>query len=239
MPWGGNDAVMGSAGLGAGRSPAGQSPVSADEGFIPSFDRPAPAGGGGQAVEGAAAGPARSAAGDDGDWLTLSPASNAAAAGSGISTPWQPAKSAGGGAAMAPRGGSGVGGQATRPARGQVTPFRVPAPQQAAGGGGAGSSAALLAALGGSAQQSGAPAAPLPFAPTPPRRAAPRRAGPDASRSTGRQRRLGAHRFRRRRPVRRRLTARPEWGRSCPALIPVLRSIRTGRQRRRHAFPGR
>ena len=43
---GGNDAVMGSAGLGAGRSPAGQGPVSADEDFIPSFDRPAPAGGG-------------------------------------------------------------------------------------------------------------------------------------------------------------------------------------------------
>ena len=94
---------------------------------------PRPAGGGGAApVQDAATRPAP--AGDDDDWLTLSPAADPSATQSGISTPWQPAKTAGGGAAMAPRGGSGNGAQAATIAlvRGQVTPFRVPAPSRPA-----------------------------------------------------------------------------------------------------------
>ena len=148
--------MIGSAALVRGRGA-----VQSDDGVVAPFDRPAPAGGGGQAVEGAATGPARSAAGDDGDWLTLSPVPEPATEESGLSTPWKPAKSAGGGAAMAPRGGSGTG-AAIAPVRGQVTPFRVPAPQQAAGGGGAGSSAALTGGagrIGPAGRRAGGPAA--------------------------------------------------------------------------------
>src|SRR5579885_1426057 len=93
---------------------------------------PMPAGGGGAPADQAAAAAARAnAAHDDGDWLTLSPASDASATGSGLSTPWHPAARAGGGQALPPRGGSGNGAQDATIAlvRGQITPLRLPAPQ--------------------------------------------------------------------------------------------------------------
>ncbi len=106
------------------------------------------------------------------DWLDLSPSSSADSAQSGISTPWQPAQPKGGGAAMAPRGGSGNGAQAATIAlvRGQVAALHVPAPQQAgsAAAGGAASAALLAAVASASGQQSFAPlrSSPLPVART-------------------------------------------------------------------------
>ncbi len=103
------------------------------------------------------------AADPDGDWLVLSPVTDPTSTESGISSPWQPAKTAGGGAALPPRGGSGNGAQAstTGLVRGRVTPFRVPAHPSAgaAAGGGAAGSAALLAAVA-SAESQGLPSAP-------------------------------------------------------------------------------
>jgi hypothetical protein len=65
------------------------------------------------------------------DWLTLSaPSYPASSDRAGISSPWHPAARAGGGAAMAPRGGSGNGALPATSAlvRGQTAPLRVPPP---------------------------------------------------------------------------------------------------------------
>ncbi len=66
----------------------------------------------------------------------------------GISSPWHPAKGAGGGAALPPRGGSSASGPARPSSRGAITPLRLPASTPAASNTG-GSSAALLAAAAG------------------------------------------------------------------------------------------
>ncbi len=100
------------------------------------------------------------------NWLDLSPAANADSTPSGISTPWHPAVAHGGGAALPPRGGSGNGAQAAVIAgvRGQVSPFRVPAPQNGgsgSGAAGAAGSAALLAAVAGASGQQPIAAAPI------------------------------------------------------------------------------
>ena len=83
------------------------------------------------------------------DWLNLNtaPAANASDA-HGISSPWQPAKAPGGGAALPPRGGSSASGPARASTRGAITPLRLPASTPAASNAG-GSSAALLAAVAG------------------------------------------------------------------------------------------
>jgi hypothetical protein len=88
------------------------------------------AGGSSIGQPGAANSATRPASSDDGDWLTLNPTSNEADASSGMSTPWQPSARMGGGAAMAPRGGSGNGALPVTQAlvKGQVAPLRVPPP---------------------------------------------------------------------------------------------------------------
>ena len=74
-----------------------------------------PAGGGSAVADFVVSPTLRAVAADDpGDWLTLTPLSGSspAAAPSGLTAPWKPAQPIGGGAAMAPRGGSGGGAQA-------------------------------------------------------------------------------------------------------------------------------
>jgi YD repeat-containing protein len=123
----------------------------------------APAGGGSSAVQAAAA-PA--AAAQSSDWLTLSdPAAASSAEPQGISTPWHPVARAGGGAAMAPRGGSGNGALPVTLAlvRGQIAPLHVPQPALAPSTpGGGGASAALLAALANASQGNGGSGMPGP-----------------------------------------------------------------------------
>ena len=74
----------------------------------------------------------------DGDWLTLSPASDSPLdRPSGLDESWRPAKplgGGGGGAAMSGRGGSGIGAQAATLAaiRGQISPLRLPSVATAA-----------------------------------------------------------------------------------------------------------
>ncbi len=117
------------------------------------YHKPAPAAGGSAGSQGNAASAARPAPTDGGDWLTLGAApSQSDSSDQGISSPWHPAARAGGGAAMAPRGGSGNGVLPVTLAlvRGQVGPLHVPArlpsaPASASGG----ASAALLAAVAG------------------------------------------------------------------------------------------
>ena len=101
--------------------------------FIPieigsAIGQPAPAEGGGAAMQdGASQAPgAKTHAG--GDWLTLTPAAAADSSQPGISAPWHPVNALGGGAALPPRGGSGNGAQAVTAAlvRGQITPLRLP-----------------------------------------------------------------------------------------------------------------
>jgi hypothetical protein len=83
------------------------------------------------------------------DWLTLNatPEANASDA-HGISTPWKPAARPGGGAAMAPRGGTSAARGIPPAARGAITPLRLPGSTPAASSAG-GASAALLAAVAG------------------------------------------------------------------------------------------
>ncbi len=117
------------------------------------YHKPAPAAGGSAGSQSNAASPASPAPTDAGDWLTLGAApSQSDSSDQGISSPWHPAARAGGGAAMAPRGGSGNGMLPVTLAlvRGQVAPLHVPArlpsaPASASGG----ASAALLAAVAG------------------------------------------------------------------------------------------
>ena len=82
-----------------------------------------------------------------GDWLSLSDAASDPTE-SALADEWQPAKPPGGGAAMAPRGGSG----ALATGRGSIQPLRVPPPTQNAGSASpaasAAASSALLSALG-------------------------------------------------------------------------------------------
>jgi hypothetical protein len=142
-----------------GRAAPGSAAMSVAIGLRPG--RP-PAGGGASGELAAADRPTRSS--EVGDWLTLSaPAQPAPSDQTGISSPWKPATRAGGGAAMAPRGGSGNG---VLPAtlalvRGQIAPLHVPQPGLAPSTpGGGGASAALLAALAGSSQGNGNSSAP-------------------------------------------------------------------------------
>ena len=105
---------------------------------------------GGSAPNAPAASPAPKAPASS-DWLTVDALPEPASSDpGGISSPWHPVARAGGGAAMAPRGGSGNGALPVTLAlvRGQVAPVRLPAPPSSspAGGGGA-SSGALLAAV--------------------------------------------------------------------------------------------
>ena len=79
--------------------------------------------------------------------MSNTPAESAADPG-GISTPWQPAKRPGGGAAMAPRGGTSAARGMPAAARGAITPLRLPGATPAASSAG-GASAALLAAVAG------------------------------------------------------------------------------------------
>jgi hypothetical protein len=98
------------------------------------------------------------------DWLTVDALTEPASSDpGGISSPWHPVTRAGGGAAMAPRGGSGNGALPVTLAlvHGQVAPLHLPAPQQsspsAAGGS---SSGALLAAVASSMNAGGTNPAP-------------------------------------------------------------------------------
>ncbi len=107
-----------------------------------------------------------------GDWLNLSAAASDSTE-SPIADERQPAKPPGGGAAMAPRGGSG----ALATGRGSIQPLRVPPPTQNAGSASpaasAAASSALLSALGlGAAGASSGAAAPAGAAPTVTRNAA-------------------------------------------------------------------
>jgi YD repeat-containing protein len=119
--------------------------------------RPATAGGGSPNTTSAAVTPANPPQASD--WLTLGAASKPAVSeASGISSPWHPAARAGGGVAMAPRGGSGNGALPVTLAlvRGQISPLSVPKPNLAPSTpGGGGSSAALLAALASASQGNG------------------------------------------------------------------------------------
>ena len=107
------------------------------------------AGGSSGAAPGTADTATRSNQGASSDWLNLSnaPAGDAPEA-HGISAQWHPAKGAGGGAALPPRGGSSASGSAGASARGAITPLRLPASTPAASNAG-GASAALLAAVAG------------------------------------------------------------------------------------------
>ncbi len=137
-----------------------------DDSLAIAIEPPAHSAGGGGSSDPQATNPSGSKPDADqaGDWLTLFPTSHPDSTQSGINTPWHPVARVGGGAAMAPRGGSGNGVQAATIAlvRGQVTPLHVPAPAQAgAGAGGAAASAALLAAAASATSQPGAPNAPI------------------------------------------------------------------------------
>ncbi len=89
-----------------------------------------------------------------GDWLNLSNAASDSTE-PGILAPWTPAKSPGGGAAMAPRGGSGA--PAAASATAQSGRSECPRPRRAPAAL-AGGSAALLAAAAGAANSGSAPA---------------------------------------------------------------------------------
>jgi hypothetical protein len=92
----------------------------------------------------ATAGKTPSSTDQTGDWLSLSNAGSESTE-SGVSAPWQPAKPPGGGAAMAPRGGSG----ALSTGRGAIQPVKVAAPAQNAGtAASAAASSVLLSAMG-------------------------------------------------------------------------------------------
>jgi hypothetical protein len=81
------------------------------------------AGGGGSSAPTA---PATATRNHADDWLTLNSQPGSESSQTGFTTPWQPARPPGGGAAMPPRGGSG-GSRGVRPAvRGAITPLTLP-----------------------------------------------------------------------------------------------------------------
>ena len=121
--------------------------------------------------------PGADGASQSGDWLNLSTAASDSTE-PGILGPWKPAKPPGGGAAMAPRGGSGA---LAAPAHGAITPLRVPAPASGPSGG-AGGMAALLAAAGSAGGSAAAsPAGPAAATAQAASRAAPRASMPAAA----------------------------------------------------------
>ncbi len=85
-------------------------------------------GGGGSSGPGdATAATNASAAQQSYDWLAFNTSSESGSTGTGFSTPWQPAKGPGGGAALPPRGGSVGGPRGSRPAvRGAIAPLTLP-----------------------------------------------------------------------------------------------------------------
>ncbi len=104
------------------------------------------AGGGGGAFDGTDPALSTASQGTLNDWLSLTAAPAIDGSEHGISLPWHPAKPNGGGAAMAPRGGSNPASPMRTSARGAITPLPVPPSTPAASS--AGGSAALLAAAG-------------------------------------------------------------------------------------------
>jgi YD repeat-containing protein len=99
------------------------------------------------------------------DWLSLTVVPATDQSEHGISLPWHPAKPNGGGAAMAPRGGSNPSNPIRNTSRGAITPLQLPPSTPAASS--AGGSAALLAAAASASGNSGAlTAGPAPHAAT-------------------------------------------------------------------------
>ncbi len=94
-----------------------------------------------------------------GDWLNLSPSSSDSTE-PDLAAPWHPAKPAGGGSALPPRGGSGVPSASGVTRGGPITQARLAAPASASSS--AAASGALLAAVAGAGGTGSAPANPPP-----------------------------------------------------------------------------
>ncbi len=116
------------------------------------------AGGAGGAFDGTDPALSTGIQGTSNDWLSLTaaPATDGSES-HGISLPWHPAKPNGGGAAMAPRGGSNPASPLRTSSRGAITPLQLPPSTPAASS--AGGSAALLAAAASAGGNGGAAAA--------------------------------------------------------------------------------